>query len=144
LGLQVTGGNHRYISGRIRSERIDTSHFTGRAWNRGTTAATNPILKRAGQKTATPHELVFIANSSYLNSVGVVRRLIELGWSYACNECGVSSWCGRDLTLQLEHINGISNDHRLENLRLLCPNCHSQTATYGNRSRAGEGTPWYA
>lgn len=52
--------------------------------------------------------------------------------------------CGRELTLQLERVNGINNDHRLENLRLLCPNCHSQTATYGNRTRAGEVTTWYS
>ncbi len=144
LGLPEDGRPLVVISEHIRALDIDTSHFTGRAWNRGATAATNPSLKRAGQETATPHELVFIANSSYLKSVGVVRRLLELGWTYACNECGISSWCGRELTLQLEHVNGINNDHRLENLRLLCPNCHSQTETYGNRTRAGEVTTWYA
>lgn len=124
------------ISERIRALGIDTRHFTGRAWNRGATAATNPILRRAGQKTATPNELVFIANSPYLKSVGVVRRLLDMGWSYQCDECGIASWRGRKLTLHLEHINGIHNDHRLENLRLLCPNCHSQTETYGNRTRS--------
>jgi len=136
LALPDEGRPVTVISKHIRELGIDTTHFTGRAWNRGDTAATNPILKRAGQKTATPDELVFIANSTYLNSVGVVRRLIAMGWSYTCHECGISSWRGRELTLHLEHVNGIHNDHRLVNLQLLCPNCHSQTATYGNRTRS--------
>jgi 5-methylcytosine-specific restriction endonuclease McrA len=79
--------------------------------------------------------MVFVANSPYTNSSGVVRRLLGMGWSYTCHECGVANWRGRRLTLHLEHINGIHNDHRLLNLRFLCPNCHSQTSTYGNRTR---------
>ncbi|MGE0542259.1 MAG: HNH endonuclease [Dehalococcoidia bacterium] len=55
-----------------------------------------------------------------------------------CAICGISEWCGKPLTLHLDHINGKNNDDRLENLRLLCPNCHSQTDTYcgGNVGRA--------
>ena len=52
-----------------------------------------------------------------------------------CAFCGISEWRGKALTLHLDHINGIRNDHRLENLRMLCPNCHSQTATYGGRNK---------
>lgn len=54
---------------------------------------------------------------------------------YVCCECGISdSYNGRPLTLQLDHINGVGNDNRLENLRFLCPNCHSQTETWGGRN----------
>lgn len=53
---------------------------------------------------------------------------------YVCSECGnVGEWNGKKLSLQLDHINGVSNDNRLENLRFLCPNCHSQTETFCGR-----------
>jgi hypothetical protein len=52
-----------------------------------------------------------------------------------CKICGIDQWMGKEITLQLDHINGINNDHRLENLQLLCPNCHSQTETYCGKNR---------
>jgi 5-methylcytosine-specific restriction endonuclease McrA len=54
---------------------------------------------------------------------------------YACAICGNTHWQGKTLSLELDHINGINNDNRLENLRFLCPNCHSQTTTYGARNK---------
>lgn len=55
--------------------------------------------------------------------------------SYSCNNCeNKGQWEGKPLILQLDHINGIGNDHRLENLRFLCPNCHSQTETFGSKN----------
>lgn len=65
----------------------------------------------------------------------VKRRLLRAGLiQNRCQVCGLEEWQGRRLTMQIDHINGIGNDHRLENLRMLCPNCHSQTATYGGRN----------
>ena len=54
---------------------------------------------------------------------------------YECSECGISEWNGRKLALHLDHINGKNGDHRLENLRFLCPNCHSQTETYTGKNK---------
>lgn len=54
---------------------------------------------------------------------------------YKCAICGCTEWNGKTLSLELDHINGINNDNRLENLRFLCPNCHSQTSTYGSRNK---------
>lgn len=63
-----------------------------------------------------------------------VRRLNLI--EYLCSKCGVGdSWQGEDLVLELDHINGNPADNRLENLRWLCPNCHSQTSTYCGRKR---------
>lgn len=66
----------------------------------------------------------------------IKRRLMEEGLlKNECEECGLSSWRGRRLSIHLDHRNGIRDDHRLENLRMLCPNCHSQTPTFGTRNR---------
>jgi 5-methylcytosine-specific restriction endonuclease McrA len=58
-----------------------------------------------------------------------------------CQGCNLTDWLGRPLSMHLDHINGVKNDHRLENLRMLCPNCHSQTATYGGRNARKRGAP---
>jgi 5-methylcytosine-specific restriction endonuclease McrA len=57
---------------------------------------------------------------------------------YACAECGLTDlWNGKPLVLQIDHINGSKRDNSLSNLRLLCPNCHSQTDTYAGRKLKG-------
>ena len=65
----------------------------------------------------------------------VKMRLLRAGLlKNECAECGLTHWRGKRLSLHIDHINGVRNDHRLENLRMLCPNCHSQTETYGGRN----------
>lgn len=70
------------------------------------------------------------------NRSNVKRRLLEAGiLENRCSECGITDWRGKPLSIQIDHRNGIRDDHRLENLRMLCPNCHSQTETFGARNR---------
>lgn len=71
-------------------------------------------------------EDILVENSTYLSIARLKERLVnETDMTYKCAICGIDSWMGQPLSLHLDHINGINNDHRLENLRFLCPNCHS-------------------
>ncbi len=69
-------------------------------------------------------------------AANIKRRLLAAGLlEERCGECGLSEWRGKRLVIQIDHINGICTDNRLENLRMLCPNCHSQTETFGARNK---------
>lgn len=80
---------------------------------------------------------ILIENSTYANISRLKARLIkENRLEYKCAFCGnTGEWLGQKLTLQLDHINGKNNDHRIENLRFLCPNCHSITPTYAGKNK---------
>ena len=134
LGLPVRGRPHREVTRRIRELGLDVSHFRGQGWARGETKETHPSLASASQRIAFPDDQVFV-EGSLIKGPALTPRLLRLGWKYECNICGISQWQGRALTLHLDHINGKHYDNRLENLRFLCPNCHSQTSTYSNRAR---------
>jgi 5-methylcytosine-specific restriction endonuclease McrA len=66
----------------------------------------------------------------------IKRRLLRAGLlQNRCEVCDITEWLGEPLIIQIDHINGVRGDYRLENLRMLCPNCHSQTGTYGRKKR---------
>lgn len=76
-----------------------------------------------------------LLSSPKRNRKHVKGRLIRAGLlENSCHTCGLKEWQGRTIGLHLDHINGVRDDNRLENLRMLCPNCHSQTPTYGGRN----------
>ncbi len=80
---------------------------------------------------------ILVEHSHYSNLTSLKRRLLAEGLlDYACTRCGICTWLGMPLALHLDHVNGVGDDHRLENIRLLCPNCHSQTDTYCGRNVA--------
>ena len=83
------------------------------------------------------HELAdgLVEHSTYARTSKLKERLIRAGMlANACAVCGISTWQGRPLSLHLDRVNGQRDDNRLTNLRLLCPNCHSQTDTYTGRN----------
>lgn len=100
---------------------LETDHFLGRGWKRGKSV---PVFQ------AMPLKDILVADSSY-QSYKLKRKLIESGVKEErCERCQNTLWNGDKIPLELHHINGNRKDHRLENLLLLCPNCHAQTKTY--------------
>jgi hypothetical protein len=135
LGLPDKGRPHYDLTRRLQALDFDTSHFKGRGWSRGESAATHPSVASASRKQRVPDEELFSQFSKVVKGQTLVRRLVELGTPYVCAWCGIAEWRGQPLVLHLDHENGINNDNRRPNLRLLCPNCHSQTPTYCGRNR---------
>ncbi|MFF7300876.1 HNH endonuclease [Streptomyces sp. NPDC008265] len=134
LGLDAVGGNHTHITRRVRALGIDTSHFTGQPRTDGT---------RSGHRRRTASEILCVDPSPHPRrtpSATLRRALLELGTAESCAECGIAPvWMGEPLSLEVDHVNGDWRDNRPENLRLLCPNCHSTTDTYRGRAKRRTG-----
>jgi hypothetical protein len=130
LGCGVSGTNYRRVHNMVRDLQLDTSHWLGGAYLQG---------KHHSWTASIPLSEILVERSTYMDRMRLKRRLVAAGlMPYACAVCGISEWLGRTLILQLDHVNGIGDDKGLENLRLLCPNCHSQTSTYcGRNARQG-------
>jgi hypothetical protein len=83
-----------------------------------------------------PLEEILAGNHGHYPTGKLKKRLIkEKILEYKCAECSRSKWRGKTISLHLDHINGTPTDHRLENLRFMCPNCHSQTDTYCGKNK---------
>lgn len=128
LGLDAVGGNHSHISRRVRSLGIDTSHFESSA----------PRSSK-GRRHRTPEELLVEqdpATARREQSSRLKRALTLLGVEERCTGCrNAGTWQGRPLPLEVDHIDGNWRNNRAENLRMLCPNCHSTTDSYRGRSK---------
>ena len=137
LGIKATGGNYRHIQKLVRLFDIDTSHFTGMGWSKGQTASTNSSVATQAAKIRRSNEEILIENSPG-SPTSLRRAMLATGFTYACavEECQIGdSWLGKPITLHIDHINGINNDNRPENLRFICPNCHQQTPTWGKHKK---------
>lgn len=132
VGLVPAGGNYKTVHSRINRLELDISHFTGKGWNAG------PRYRMLGKPFS--WDEILIENSLYTSTTRLRNRLIEYGLKEAkCESCGLTEWLSKSIPLELHHANGVNNDHRLANLRLLCPNCHALTENYRgkNQRRAG-------
>ena len=124
------------ISNQEIANKLNTRIATWMNWNKKLKINYKGNQSKAGT-TQLSKENVFKINSSIANSR--VRTIIERE-SLVPRQCAICNladiWQDKPLKLQLDHINGINNDNRLENLRFLCPNCHTQTDTFGSKNKA--------
>lgn len=120
-GWKPIGANYRIVKSYFEKYKIDTSHFTGKRSNIG----------NKNNKNREKNIDEYLTTNSNISSQILKYKLIKYKYKkYQCELCNISKWRGEQISLQLHHINGIHTDNRLENLQLLCPNCHSQTDTY--------------
>ncbi|MCZ4492217.1 MAG: endonuclease [Conexibacter sp.] len=123
LGLRSAGGNHRTLQRWAATWEIDTSHFDA-----------NAVRRRALRPTPVPLEEMLVERSPFGRQT-VKRRLLEAGLKHpVCELCGQEEiWQGRRMSIILDHINGVADDHRLENLQMVCPNCAATLTTHCGR-----------
>ncbi len=127
LGLREAGGNYEQLKQYIAENNFSIEHFKGRGWNVGMIGIGKP--RRSLEK--------ILVNGSNFQSFKLKKRLFTAKLKFPkCEECG---WAKKTpdgyLPLELDHINGDRHDNRLENLRVLCPNCHSLKPTHRGRNR---------
>lgn len=123
LGLIPAGGNYYQVKSRIKLLKLDSNHFTGKGWHTGD--------RVRAMVPAKPLEDLLTIESS-VQSYKLKRRLYEKGIKIPkCELCG---WAEKSIDgripVELDHINGDRRDNRIENLRILCPNCHSLQSTH--------------
>ncbi|BAY23511.1 hypothetical protein NIES2100_32920 [Calothrix sp. NIES-2100] len=125
LGLRIHSSRYKRVQKDVQRLGLDTSHFL-----RSNVGMSN------SRKIEIPLEELLLEGTE-VHTHRLKKRLIKAGLlEEKCYECGVLYWQGKKLSLHLDHIDGNRRNNKLENLRLLCPNCHSLTETYcGNKNK---------
>lgn len=129
MGLVPRSGNYSTLKNKLVEYNICTAHFDS---------------VRAGQRNKTnkgkgpiPIQEILLGQHPNYRTNWLKKRLVREGIKAdVCESCGLTgTWNNKPIVLELDHIDGNSKNHKLENLQLLCPNCHSQTDTYKGRNK---------
>ena len=124
LGLRESGGNYHCAKKRAESLGLKKEHMHGQSWNKGKTIGPKRPIEE------------YLVNGKYTQSNNLKKRLISEGLKQAqCECCGITEWNGQPTPIELDHIDGNRYNNVIENLRILCPNCHAQTDTYRGKNK---------
>ena len=132
LGFERVSSNRLTLQDRIKKDGLCV-----KKWNENRELKKKRNLEKLKRSKVLPLKEILVENSTYASSVNLKNRLINEGLlKNECVECGCRNmWNKKPISLQLDHIDGNHKDNRLENLRILCPNCHSQTETWGGKKK---------
>lgn len=114
---------YRSLQNTLKEFDVDMSHFKQQSWSKGKKLSKIPIQD-------------YLDNKVQIQSYKLKLKLIKenlLQWK--CADCNISQWQGKYIALELEHVDGNHLNNNLSNLKLLCPNCHAQTATYRGKNK---------
>ena len=124
LGLVEAGGNYACAKKRADALGLTKEHMHGQSWNKG---------KKVGPKRPVEE---YLSNQRPIQSYKLKNRLLAEGLKqHKCECCGISEWNGQPAPIELDHIDGNRYNNTIENLRILCPNCHAQTDTYRGKNK---------
>lgn len=129
LGLYKCGSSYNILNNHIVKLNLNTSHWENK----------KRISKKYSIKEICVKQSPYLGGTSNLKTKLLKNNLLK----YECYICKLSKWLDKEISLQLDHTNGDRYDNRLENLRLLCPNCHSQTETYAGKNFDREKKKYY-
>ena len=133
VGLKAKGGNYRTMKKFILDNNIDTTHFTGQGHNVGEN------YKRLTE--IIPIEYYLVDGLMY-SSYNLKQRLINEGIKqHRCENCNLDSWLDKKIPLELHHIDGNHFNNKLDNIQILCPNCHANTPNYRGNNKSIKSTP---
>jgi hypothetical protein len=129
MGLRAAGGNYKVIKNYITKYNLDIKHFEDYKTERIKRLVDNVKLCQK------PLNKILVIDSSY-SRTHLKKRLYEDGLKkHECEMCGQGEvWNGNKMSLILDHINGIHNDNRIENLRIVCPNCNATLNTHAGKN----------
>lgn len=123
IGLKYAGGNVQNLKRKAKENGLDFSHFRGKGWNLGGKARNEVPIEE------------WLVDGIFVKSTNLKNKLLKYGMlEYKCSKCGISKWMNEKIILELDHVDGNVLNNQIDNLRLLCPNCHSQTPTFRGKN----------
>lgn len=127
MKIKPSGGNYATLKSAIKKCEYDISHFTGKAWNQGEKYKPVNPPKKLNE--------VLVKNNP-VNTHKLKLRLIKEGLKkHICENCQLNEWQGKPIPIELDHVDGDRDNNQIENLKILCPNCHAQTDTYRGKNK---------
>lgn len=126
LNLAPAGGGYQTVKKYVKLFNLDTSHFKGMAWRKGFTFKPKRSLDE------------YLSNEFPIQSFKLKRRLLKENiFPHKCFNCEQEKWLSKPIPLELHHIDGNNQNNNLNNLQLMCPNCHALTDTYRGKNIGG-------